>query len=95
MNKNKIYLEKIEANLAQYDAKLAGLKAKGAEIRADMKLEYISQTETLEKNRAGFMDKYKELKKSNDQAWDDVKAGTEKAWTELEESIEKAVSRFK
>jgi len=95
MNKNKVYLEKIEANLAQYDAKLAGLKAKAAEVRADMKLEYISQTETLEKAREGFMVKYGELKKTNDQAWDDVKTGTEKAWNEMEHSIEKAISRFK
>ena len=95
MNKNKVYLEKIEANLAQYDAKLAGLKAKATEVRADMKLEYISQTESLEKSRAGFLVKYGELKKTNGQAWDDVKNGTEKAWNEMEYSIERAISRFK
>lgn len=95
MNKNKVYLEKIEANLAQHNAKLAGLKAKAAEMRADMKLEYMSQMETLEKNRDGFMVKYGELKKTNGQAWDDVKTGTEKAWNEMEDSIEKAIARFK
>ena len=95
MNKSKVYLEKVEANLAQYNAKLAGMKAKTAEIRADMKLEYISQMESLEKKRDSLAVKYGQLKKSNEHAWDDVKTGTENAWNDMEESIEKAISRFK
>ena len=88
MDKNKVYLEKIAANLAQYDAKLAGMKAKAAGIRADMKLEYISQMENLENKRAGFTEKYGKLKENKGQAWEDMKAGTEKAWNEMEHSIE-------
>ena len=95
MNKSKVYLEKVEANLAQYNAKLAGMKARTAEVRADMKLEYISQMESLEKKRDGFAVKYGQLKESNGQAWHDVKTGTENAWNDMEESIEKAISRFK
>ena len=95
MDKNKIYLEKVEANLAQYNAKFAGMKAKADEIRADMKLEYISQMETLEKSRDSFMVKYGQLKETKDNAWNDVKAGTEKAWNDMESTIEKAIDRFK
>lgn len=95
MDKSKVYLEKVEANLAQYNAKLAGMTAKAAEVRADMKLEYISQMESLEKKRDGFLVKYGQLKESNGQAWEDLKAGTEKAWNDMEGSIEKAISRFK
>ena len=95
MDKNSIYLEKIEANLAQYNAKLALMKAKVAETHADMKLEYLAQVEVLEKERDNFMVKYGHLKETNGQAWLDLKLGTEKAWNEMESSIEKATSRFK
>ena len=95
MDKDRVYMDKIEANLAQYSAKLAGMKAKAAEIRADIKLDYISQMETLEKTREGFMAKYGELKKSNGHAWDDLKTGTEHAWNEMEEALDKAITRFK
>ena len=95
MDKSSVYLEKIDANLMQYNAKLAGMKARVAEVHADMKLEYLSQVDALEKKRDDFLLRYEKLKETNGQAWLDVKAGTEKAWNEMECSIEKASSRFK
>ncbi len=95
MEKRNIYLEKIEANIAQYNAKLADLKTKVAEVQSDLKSEYLFQMDNLEKKRDEFVVKYGQLKDTSSHAWDDVKEGTEKAWAELEDSIEKAVSRFK
>ena len=95
MDKSSIYLEKIEANLAQYNAKLALMKAKVAETHSDMKLEYLAQVDALEKKRDDFMVKYGHLKETNGKAWLDLKIGTEKAWAEMEGSYEKATSRFK
>ena len=95
MDKSSVYLEKIEANLAQYNAKLALMKAKAAESHADMKLEYLAQVDSLEKKRDDFMVKYGHLKETHGQAWLDIKIGTERAWSEMEYSIEKAVSRLK
>jgi chromosome segregation ATPase len=95
MEKRNIYLEKIEASIAQYNAKLADLKTKVAEVQSDLKSEYLSQVDNLEKKRDEFVVKYGQLKDTSGHAWEDVKEGTEKAWAELEDSIEKAVSRFK
>lgn len=95
MDKTSAYMEKIDANLAQYNAKLALMKARVAEVHADMKIEYISQLDALETKRDDFLVKYEKLKATNGQAWLDIKTGTEKAWNEMEGSIEKAVSRFK
>ncbi len=95
MEKRNVYLEKLEGNLAEYNAKLVEMKAKAAEIQSDMKSEYLSQVDNLEKKRDDFMVKYGQLKKTSGHAWEDVKAGTENAWNELEDSIEKAISRFK
>ena len=95
MEKHKVYLEKIEANLAKYNAKLAVMKAEAAGVKADMKLEYLSQMGNLEKKRDAFMVKYGQLKETSEHGWEDVKAGTEKAWNELEDSIKKTFSRFK
>ena len=95
MEKRNVYLEKIEANLALYNAKLAVLKAETAEVKADMKLEYLSQVDNLEKKRDDFMVKYVQLKETSEHGWEDVKVGTEKSWNDLKDSIEKAISRFK
>ena len=95
MEKRNVYLEKIEANLAKYNAKLAVMKAEVAEVKADMKLEYLSQVDNLEKKRDDFVVKYGQLKETSGHGWEDVKVGTEKAWNEMKDLIEKAISRFK
>lgn len=95
MEKRNEYIKKLEENLAAYNAKLAEMKTKVAGVQSDVKAEYLSQVERLEKKRDDFVVKYEKLKDSNGHAWDDVKAGTEKAWVDLEHSFGKAVSRFK
>jgi hypothetical protein len=88
-------MKKLEKNLTEYNTKLVEMKAKVAEVQAEMKAEYLSQVENLENKRDDFVVEYEQLKESIGHAWDDGKVGTEKAWNELEDSIEKAVSRFK
>lgn len=95
MEQRAVYMEKIEANIAKYNAKLAVMKAEAAEVKADVKLEHLSQVDKLEKKRDDFMLKYGQLKSSSEHGWEDVKVGTEHAWNELKDSIEKGISRFK
>ena len=95
MEKRSLYMEKIDAKLTQYNAKLAQMKGKVAEVQVDMKLEYLSQVDHLEKKRDDFMVKYATLKETSGHGWEDVKLGTEKAWNEMKDSIEKATTRFK
>jgi len=94
VEKKNEYIKKMQTNLTLYDAKLDVLKAKAAVIHADMKVEFLSQVESLQNNRNDFAAKYGKLKDSSEHAWGDVKAGSEKAWHGLEDSLEKALSRF-
>lgn len=95
MEKRDLYLEKINAQIQQYSAKLAGMRAKAAEVNADMKLEYLNQVEKLEGKREGLKKKYEQLSKASESSWEDMKEGTEKAWKELKESFAKATEHFK
>jgi len=89
MEKREVYLEKINAQLAQYGAKISGMKAKAAEVNADMKLEYLNQVEKLEGQRDGLREKYEQLKDSSESTWESLKEGTENAWNDLKEAIAK------
>jgi DNA phosphorothioation-dependent restriction protein DptG len=95
MEKRDLYLEKINAQVEQYSAKLAGMRGKAAEVKADMKLEYLNQIEKLESKRDSLKEKYEELKKSGEDSWEDLKDGTENAWNELKEAVAKAADNFK
>ena len=95
MEKRNLYIAKIEANLRLYNARIAEMRAKAAVVQTDMKLEYLSQVENLEKKRDEFKEKHDQLKKAGEHAWEDVIIGTEKAWNELKDSVDKATKRFK
>ncbi len=95
MEKRDLYLEKINAQVEQYGAKLAEMRGKAAEANADIKLEYLNQVEKLEDKRDGLKAKYEELKKSSENSWENMKDGTENAWNEFKEAVAKATERFK
>ncbi len=90
MEKSSLYMKKTDAKLTQYNAKLAKMKSKTAEIQADMTVEYLDQVENLEKKRDEFMKKQSQLKTASEHGWEDIKTGIEEAWTELEDAFDKA-----
>jgi len=95
MEKRDLYIEKINAQIKQYSAKLAEMHGKANETQADMKLEYLNQVEKLEGKMDGLKEKYEQLRKSSESSWEDIKEGTENAWYELKESVAKATNHFK
>ncbi|MBK5242670.1 hypothetical protein [Clostridium sp.] len=95
MEKRDVYLEKINAQIDQYNAKLAVMRGKAKEVHADMKLEYLNQVEKLESKRDDLKEKYEQLRKSSESSWKDIKEGTENVWNDLKESFDKATKHFK
>jgi DNA phosphorothioation-dependent restriction protein DptG len=95
MEKRDLYLEKISAQIEQYNAKLSGMRGKAAEVNADMKLEYLNQVEELEGKRDGLKAKYEQLRKASESSWEDMKEGIENAWNELKEAVAKTTEHFK
>ena len=95
MDKRELYLEKINAQIDQYSAKLAGMRSKATEVNVDMKLGYLNQVEKLEEKRDALKKKYREISKASESSWEDIKEGTESAWNDLKESLDKAIKHFK
>jgi TolA-binding protein len=95
MEKHRLYMEKIDGRLVQYNAKLAQMKGRVIEVNADMKLEYLEQINKFEKERDVLIKQHEQLKTASIHGWDDIKVGTEKAWDELEGTFDKVVRRFK
>jgi len=95
MEKRDLYLEKISGQIEQYNAKIAGIRGRATEVRADVKLEYLNQVEKLEGKRDDLKEKYEQLRKASENSWEDIKEGTENAWNELKDAVAKATEHFK
>jgi len=89
-NKRKAYEEKLDAQLEEWSAQIALLKA-----RAEGKIEYNKTIETLQRRQDEARAKLHELKTAGDEAWEDLKTGAEKAWDEVKTAFHDAVSKFK
>jgi uncharacterized coiled-coil DUF342 family protein len=95
MDSREAYQEKMDAQIRQWDAQIAKLRARADEAKAQAKIEYLEQIEEIRNKRESAGRKLDELKKASDSAWVDVKNGLEKAWKDLGSAIDSASSRFK
>ncbi len=89
------YQEKLEAQLAEWDAKLGLIIAKAKNLKADARIEYERQYTALQQKRQEALVKLEDLYKRGEDAWEDLKEGTEKAWGEFGMAMESFISRFK
>ena len=94
-NKRKVYEEKLEAQLKEWSAQIALLRAKADNAKADAKIEYYKTVDALQHKQNEAKTKLQELKTAGDEAWEDLKAGAEKAWAEVKTAYHDATSRFK
>ena len=94
-DKRKAFEEKFDAQLKEWSAEIALLKAKAEKAKAEVKIEYYKTLETLHGKQDVARTKLKELRSAGDDAWEDVKAGAENVWTEIKAVFQNAASRFK
>jgi hypothetical protein len=91
----KAYEEKLDAQLKEWSAQIALLKAKADNAKADAKIDYYKTIEALQRRQNDAKEKLRELKTAGDEAWEDLKKGAEKAWAEVKIAYHDATSRFK
>ena len=94
-DKRKAYEEKLDAQLEEWNAQIALLKARAAKAKAEARIEYNKTIEALQHRQGEAGAKLHELKTSGDEAWEDIKASAEKVWDEVKAAFQSAASRFK
>jgi uncharacterized coiled-coil DUF342 family protein len=95
MDKKELYIEKLGAKLKQWSAKIDEYQAKGEELGADAKIEYVKQVKNLKVKMDELEKKIAALKGPGGEAFEELKAGVEKAWKDFSEAAEKAAVKFK
>ena len=95
MNKRKRYEEKLDAQLEEWSAQMALLKAKADSATAEVKIQYYKSIEALQYEQDTARMKLDELKGASDEAWEEIKTGVEEAWTVVQDSLRSAASKFK
>ena len=88
------YVEKLKAQLDQWNAKMSAWEAKAREAQAEAKLEYEKQLEHLRAQRDAAMHQMKLVQNASLEAWQELARGAEGAWQAMRDAFEKARSHF-
>lgn len=94
MSAKQLFQDRLETELAEWDARLKELKDKAKESKAKARGELEKQFEAIAAKHATAGKKLRELRKHSEEAWEDLKEDTEKAWSEMRETMERIASRF-
>ena len=95
MATKEAYGKKLEAQLAEWDAKLDVLAAKARNATAAARISYEDELESLRGKRAQALSALQELGKRGEDAWEDMKDGVKKAWDDMGKAVERIAARFK
>ncbi|MCC5848221.1 MAG: coiled coil domain-containing protein [Verrucomicrobia bacterium] len=95
MSHKELHEQKIQAQIEEWKADIAKLKAKASKADADAKLALEKEQATLEDKIANAKVRLKEIRESSGDAWDEMKSGAKDAWGSLSDAAGKAAEKFK
>ena len=95
MSERTEYIDKLAAQLKEWDDDVQKLEAKMKNAEADAKEKYRAQVEDLQQKKEEANRKLSEIKEAGDSAWMELKAGTEKAFETMKNSVKNALSELR
>jgi len=94
MTKRDEYVEKLKAQLDQWNAEVAKYEAKARETQAGMRIEMDKQLETFRHQRDHALEQLRQVQSASGDAWVDLMRGADDAWAKMREAFERARSHF-
>lgn len=94
MTKRDDYIEKLKAQLDQWNAEASKWESKTRAAQASMRTEYEKQLAAFRRQRDQALDQMRQVQASSGEAWKDLVRGTDEAWAKMHEAVEKARSHF-
>jgi outer membrane murein-binding lipoprotein Lpp len=95
MNTKNEYVEKLHSKIDEWSTDIDRLKAKIERMEGETQQNLQNSVEELKARRDQMQTHLEDIRRSGDDAWQDLKAGAELAWTAMNEAVNSATSRFK
>jgi len=95
MNKRDEHVEKLKAQLDQWNAEMAKWEAQAKTAQASMRAEYEKQLAAFRQRRDHAIGELRKVQSASGDAWMELARGADEAWKKMHEAFEKARSQFK
>lgn len=93
-DKREAYVNKLKAQIDEWDAEVAKLEAQAKKAQADVQARYMEEVDKLNKRLAEGREMMKQIQNANEAALKDLMDGAERMWDSFEEAFRKARSRY-
>jgi len=95
MDKRTEYIEKLSAQMVEWDAQIDLLKDKAESATPEARFEYSSTIAALQLKRDQAAVKLQGISAANDDEWEDLKTGAEQLWGEVKTILRDAIVKIK
>ena len=92
MSLRETYEKKMQAQLGELKAEIAGLRKKADQTETNLQLEYYTLIDELHLNLETANLKFQLLKDASDEKWDEFKSEFELIWDSMSELIKSVTS---
>lgn len=95
MNKRTEYVEKLSAQMVEWDVQIDLLKERAESATPEVKFEYANTVAALQLKRDEAAMKLQGISAASDAEWEELKTGTEQVWDEISNSLRDAIMKTK
>ncbi|MBE0502922.1 MAG: hypothetical protein IBX46_02235 [Desulfuromonadales bacterium] len=95
MNKRTEYVEKLSAQMVEWDVQIELLKEKTEGAPPEVKYEYANAIAALQLKRDEAAMKLQGISAASDAEWEELKTGTEQVWNEISNALRDAIMKTK
>lgn len=95
MDKRTEYVEKLSAQMVEWDAQIDLLKDKAERATPEARFEYAKAIAALQLKRDEAAVKLQGIAAASDDEWEDLKTGTEQVWDEVKTILRDAIMKIK
>jgi hypothetical protein len=95
MDKRTEYVEKLSAQMVEWDSQIYQLKDKAESATPEDKFDYATTIAALQLKRDEAAVNLQGISVAGDDAWEDLKTGLEQLWGEAGTSLREAIMKIK
>jgi hypothetical protein len=95
MDKRTEYVEKLSAQMVEWDVQIDQLKDKAESAAPESKSEYSNAIAALQLKRDEAALRLQGISAASDDEWEDLKTGTENVWGEVRTILHDAIMKIK
>jgi hypothetical protein len=95
MDKRTEYIEKLSAQMVEWDTQIEQLKDKAQSATPESHADHSQAIAALQAKREEAAQKLQGISAASDDEWEDMKTGTEQVWGEVRSILRDAVMKIK